>query len=122
MLYALCPYFLQVIQHMFEEPSKEMKTEQQYLEAVKQLLTMKPDRGAAYNNDFILALAFNGLMLLQVGTHMDYRIFSHYIGAPSPEPEPGNKLPAWYPSYIVDFDWQDHVRPIEKFSFTPLKR
>lgn len=78
------------------------------------------------NNDFILALAMSGLNLLPYDDS-PVAPFSHYVIAPDPVYEIGAKgevIIPWPRCWIVDYDWQEHKRPVEKFSFPPttLKR
>lgn len=76
------------------------------------------------NNDFILSMAIHGLVLLpQVGNK---RPFSHYVQAPMPVYEisnTGKPIKAWADSWIVDADYQDHLKSeVAKFNFTPLRK
>jgi hypothetical protein len=74
------------------------------------------------NNDFILALAMHGLVLLPL-KGKPHPPFGHYCQAPAPIYEIGAKgevITPWVQSWIADFDWQENTRPEAVFTFTPL--
>lgn len=102
-----------------------MLSEQEYRKALDAVLNIPKGNGANWNNDFILALAFNGLILLPL-SKSSRPPFSHYGMAPQPIYEiqkDGSAIAAWTDSWIVDGDYEDHLKKeVAVFNFTPLRK
>lgn len=96
-----------------------MLSEKQYRVAVGEMCRQH----LSDNNDFILALAMNGLVLLPLKVWPRYPPFQHYGRAPAPIYELGKDglvITPWEESWIVDFDWKENKRPEAVFTFTPI--
>ncbi|MFP3670239.1 hypothetical protein SB717_34705, partial [Priestia sp. SIMBA_032] len=85
-----------------------MLSEKQYRAALDIVLNIPKGDGANWNNDFILGCAMHGLVLLPVRQSPNPP-FMHYGLAPiSYQEENGHR--AWSESWIVDGDYEDHLK------------
>ena len=96
-----------------------MKSEAEYRQAVDSALRAANGDAIHWNNSFILACAFNGLIMIPITKGLP---FPHYIQAPFPFPEATGA--AWPESYLCDWDYEAHLKPQNsevKFTFNETK-